>query len=193
MKQSCRFFFTARHLFHLLLTWEQEAGEELAVIDARAEAVEKIWRKEKWWRIEGGVGRGLSVRSPCSGRPVGGGECCRADRSRLIEQVREGETKRVKASTLPPRKLKARQSACQETQLCEAMMAEPLKQRWQHTEQLCVGSKQHFMFLMGGWGRVRRGEGGAGWHAGAGGKKTYFGFRLLNTWCICWTGIILLD
>lgn len=34
-----------------------------------------------------------------------------ADRGRLSEQARERETKRVKASTLPPRKLKARQSA----------------------------------------------------------------------------------
>lgn len=72
-------------------------------------------------------GRGLSVRSRRSGRPVGGGEACRADRGGLSEQVRERETKQVRASTLPPRKLKASPSAWQRPQPCEAMTAVLLK------------------------------------------------------------------
>lgn len=51
----------------------------------------------------------------------------RASRRRLNKQQEYSETERVKASMLPPRKLKARQPAWQELQLCDAMMAEPSK------------------------------------------------------------------
>ena len=90
--------------------------------------MEKIGRRKeiKNSRERGGE-KGLSSRSQCSGRPVGGGECCRADTGRLNEQVEYSETVQVKASMLPPRKLKARQSAWQGPQLCDAMMAEQLK------------------------------------------------------------------
>lgn len=87
----------------------------------------KNWEKERDKEFKREGEKGLSSRSQCSGRPVGGGECCRADRGRLNEQVEYSETEQVKASMLPPRKLKARQSAWQGPQLCDAMMAEQLK------------------------------------------------------------------
>lgn len=88
----------------------------------------KNWEKERDKELKRERGReGLSFRSQHSGRPVGGGECCRAHGGRLNEQVEYSETERVKASMLPPRKLKARRSAWQRPQLCDATMAELLK------------------------------------------------------------------
>lgn len=87
----------------------------------------KNWEKERDKELKREKEKGLSFRSQRSGRPVGGGECCRAHRARLNEQVEYSETEQVKASMLPPRKLKARQSAWQGLQLCDAMMAELLK------------------------------------------------------------------
>lgn len=45
----------------------------------------------------------------------------------MSEQVEYCETEQVKASMLPPRKLKAKQSAWQEPQLCDAIKTMLLK------------------------------------------------------------------
>lgn len=90
--------------------------------------MEKIGRRKKNKELKREWGRGLTLKSQHSGRPVEGGECCRALEGRLNKQVEYSEAEWVKASILPPRKLKARQSAWRDPQLFDALMAELLKQ-----------------------------------------------------------------
>lgn len=84
------------------------------------------WEEETDKELKRERARGLSLRRQYSGRPVEGGERCRAHRGRLNKQVEYSETERVKASMLPPRKLKARQSAWEGPQLHDAMLAEAM-------------------------------------------------------------------